>query len=152
MKLFFQRPYLFFLGVAIITLLVAINYFYYYPESYFDLGGDYELSLSCSVCWGVFSGYCFILSAIYYTAAKGKLKTKGWLVLSHFIFVLLFLVLFFVFSSFNTSYVQDHISGLPFFTLITIYAIIFFLDVGLFVTGLVLLVASVLSFKKPDRT
>lgn len=151
LRLFFKKPYLFFLGIAIITLLVGVIYFYYYPEAYFDLGGDYELSLSCSICWLMFSGYGFILSGIYYTAARGRLKTRNWLVLSHFIFVILFLLLFFAFSSFNTAYVQDHISGLPFFTLITVYGLIFLLDLIMFVISLILLMVNILSFKKSDR-
>lgn len=148
-KTFFAKPQLFFFGVAIATLLVAVNYFYYYPEAYFDLGGNYEFSVSCATCWFAFSGYTFILSGIYYTAAKGKLKTRHWLVLLHFVFVILFLLLFFAFSSFNTPYVQDHISGIPFFTLILIYGVVFLMDLIVFVISLILLFANILSFRRP---
>lgn len=149
-KAFFAKPQLFFSGIAFVALLVAVNYFYYYPEAYFDLGGDYDFSVSCSTCWFVFSGYTFILSGIYYTAFKGKLKTRRWLVLLHFIFVALFLLLFFALSSFNTTYVQDHISGLPFFTLVFIYSILFLLDLIVFAISLILLLANVFSFRRPQ--
>ncbi|WP_317897707.1 hypothetical protein [Aurantibacillus circumpalustris] len=148
-KLFFRKPQTFFFGIALVTLLVAVNYFYYYPEAYFDLGGDFEFSVSCSTCWFAFSVYTLILSGIYYTASKGGVKTRHWLLMSHFIFVILFLLMFFVFSSFNTSYVQDRISGLPFITLIVIYGVIFLLDLIFFAISMILLLLNILSFKKP---
>lgn len=149
-KLFFQKPQTFFFGVALITLLVAVNYFYYYPEAYLDLGGDFEFSVSCSTCWFTFSVYTLILSGIYYTASKGGLRTRHWLLMLHFVFVILFLVLFYVFSSFNTPYVQDHISGMPFITLMITYGVLFLLDLIFFVISLILLLVNILSFKKPE--
>lgn len=147
-KRFFQKPQLFFFGIAIIALLVAINYFYYYPEAYFDLGGDYQFTVSCSTCWFMFSGYTLILSAIYYTSAKGKLKTRHWLVFLHFIFVILLLLLFFFFSSFNTDDVQKRVSGLPFLTAINIYGVVFLLNLIILAISLILLIVNVLSFKR----
>jgi|GEM_PF-6873118 len=149
-KSFFQKPQLFFLGIAVATALVAINYFYYYPESYFDLGGDIQLTLSSSTCWFIFSGYALVLAGIYYTASKGRLKTRDWLVILHFIFVILFLLVFFAFSSFNTPYVQDHISGIPFLSLMVVYGMVFLLDLIFFVISLILLLVNILSFRKPS--
>ncbi|PBQ30510.1 hypothetical protein CNR22_01580 [Sphingobacteriaceae bacterium] len=148
-KLFFRKPQIFFLGISLITLLAGINYFYYYPEAYFDLGGDFQLTVSCATCWFTFSGYTLTLSGIYYTASKGELKTRHWLVMLHFIFVILFLLLFFAISSFNTPYVQKHVSGMPFFSLVFIYAVVFFLDLIFFIISLILLLVNILSFKRP---
>lgn len=148
---FFQKPQLFFFGIALVTLLTGLIYFRFYPEARIDLGGDYEFSASLAFCWLAISGYTFILSAIYYIASKGRLKMRRWLVLLHFIFLIVFLVLFLAFTSFDSAYVQDHISGLSFFTLILAYALIFLLDLIAFVIGLVLLIVNIFSFRRPGQ-
>jgi len=146
---FTTRPHLFFLLLAAVTLIAGLIYWFNYPEDYLNLVGDAEFSIRSAYAWFIFSGYLLLLTGIYFTAVKGKLRIRGWLVATHFAFVLLFLVLFLAFNSFTSRSVQDRISGLPILTIISIYAFIFLLDLISLGVGLVMLLINILSFKRP---
>lgn len=147
-QLFLSKPYLFFFIVGVITLTTALIYWYSYPEAYFDFSGRHEFSISSAYAWFFFSGYLFGLTGIYYTAVKGRLKVRGWLAATHFVFVILFLLLFVAFSAFNTTYIQHYLAGLPFFTTVFIYALVFILDLAAFVASLLMLLINLISFRR----
>jgi hypothetical protein len=148
LKTWRHKPYRPFFIVGILSLVVAFTYSIFLPDAYFDLSLKEYHMLSNFHIWLVFAGFVFLLSAIYYIAAKKQLRTYKLLVRAHFIFVILFLLFFLLFSTFNISQVQSLVSGIPFFVLVTIYGTIFILDIFFFITGLLLLLFNIFSVKK----
>jgi hypothetical protein len=144
----YSKPYQPFFLTAIITLLIAASYFMFSPGSEFDLEINEYFSVKSSYAWFVLSFYLFSLAALYFTATKNKLKTRKWLVTAHFIFVMLFLLIFFLFSTFNTSYVQRLVSNMQFLVLMAIYGALFLLDVIFFLVSLILLIVNIFMLKK----
>jgi hypothetical protein len=148
MKSLLLKPYWLFSGVAVLAFITALYYYYVYPETFFDFGTHREYYIGMHYVWLIFAIYVLGLAAIYYTATKGRLRTRRWLIGTHFAFIVLFLFLFLLLSTFNTPFIQDRISGFPLLTIIGIYAVIFLLDLISLVIGLVLLLANILLFKR----
>jgi hypothetical protein len=142
------KPYKPFFLVAVLSLAIAFMYRIFSPETYFDLSFYDYMTLNNFYLWIVFSAYIFLLSAIYYIVHKKGLHARTWLIRSHFIFIILFLLLLFTFSLFNTVPFQQVTSGMPFLVLFGIYGTIFFIDLVLFVIGLLILLVNIFSLKK----
>jgi hypothetical protein len=148
LKTIYLKPYRMFSVVGLISFLVALYYYFFDPESSFDISVGTYIELPSFAAWLVLSAYVFFLAIIYYVAEKGKLHTRTWLVKTHFIVVLLFLLLFFVFSSFNTPFVRDLVAGTPFLTLMVVYGTLFLVDLIFFIGGIALLLVNLFTLKK----
>jgi len=148
-RLFFEKAYQPFVLTGLIALCIAIFFKGAYPDSVFDLSVyNKDYSIFTSRIWFLFVGYLFFLALIYFIISKTKLKTKRWLVISHYIFIVLFLVFFIIFSSFSNPGVQEMLAGIPLITLISVYGIIFLFDGVFFILGLLFLFINLFSLKK----
>jgi hypothetical protein len=148
LKTLHSKPYLLFSVTGIISLLVSAYYYFCLPDSSFDISVRKYFEINSAVAWLTLSGYNFLLAAIYFITAKRELHTRNWLVITHFVFVILFLLVFFAFSSFNAPYAREIVSGMPFLTLVVLYGMVFLTDVIFFITGIALLVVNILTMKK----
>jgi membrane-bound ClpP family serine protease len=120
-----------------------------HPDSVFDVSlYDWDFSIATSRIWFLFAGYIFFLAFIYFVISRTKLKSKKWIVITHYTFILLFLVFFSVFLSFANPSVQSLIGRMPFSALITIYGVIFVTDVALFFLGIIFLLLELFSLRK----
>jgi hypothetical protein len=147
-QVIFEKPYQPFLLTGLIIFCVAIFIRGSYPNSLFEVSiYNVDYSTSTSRIWFIFSGYLFFLAFVYYIVFRNSLRTKKWLVISHYAFIILFLALFSAFSAFSSPHIQDLMSSVPFTTLITIYGIIFLADLVLFISGIVLLIINLFSLK-----
>jgi hypothetical protein len=148
-KVLIERPMLPFLLTALFAMMVALFFLSLFPQARFDLSiYNHAISIKQSAVWLLFSAYLFLLGTIYYVISSVRLRTKKWLVLSHYVFIVLFLIFFALFSSFANRGVQKLISGIPLTTLITLYGTIFVIDALFFLLGLLMLVANLLTLKK----
>lgn len=148
MKAVFTHPHRPFLITALLCFIIALVYRLYFRESYFDISARHYFSLSNYYAWSLLGGYVLLLSGIYYIAERGKLSIQKWMLKAHYIFLLLFLIFFFIFSSFNAGWMQDAVSSMPFMLVLSLYGIVFLLDVFLFIAGLISLVINLASMKK----
>ena len=106
-KISFNKTYRPFLITGWIALFMALFFKIFYPESNFDVSiYSTDFFMAYSVVWLSFSGYLFLLAAIYFYINKAGLKTKKWLVNSHYMFIVLFLFFFIVFSAFGNADVK----------------------------------------------
>lgn len=148
-KTLFEKAYLLFLITGLISASVAFFFKVAYPNSLFDVSVyDVNFITKTSRIWFLFTGYLLLLAFIYYIISKKKLKTKSWLVISHYTFIILFLAFFALFSSFSNQNIQKLLGGIPLFTLITLYGIIFLIDVIFFILGILFLFISLFSLNK----
>jgi len=148
-RIIFGKPYQPFFITGVIALVISLYFRTAHPGSLFDISVyNTDFVISNSRIWFLFSAYLFFLSLIYYIISKGKLKTKRWLVISHYIFIVSFLVFFAIFSAFGNRDVRRLIADIPAITLITVYGTIFFIDVALFLFGLLFLIINLFSLKK----
>lgn len=140
------RPF-FITGLA--TLGISLFLYIMYPVSMLDVSvyNTYFTTESFRA-WLWISAYLLFLAAIYYIAFRSGLKTKTWLVITHYVFILLFLMLFILFSTFPSKDMQDILSGLSVFSLLFIYSLIFFMDVVFFFVGLILFIANLFTLNK----
>lgn len=148
-KTLFQKTYWLFLITFLISFGVALFFKIGFPDSIFELSiTDVYFSTRTSHIWFLFAGYLFILTIIYYVISRTKLKAKKWMVVSHYIFIILFLVFFAVFSSLTNQRVQMLFGGIPLITLITLYGIVFLIDVVFFILGILFLLINIFSLGK----
>jgi hypothetical protein len=148
LKTWQQKPYRPFFILAVISLVVALVYRLFSPATYFDISIREYYALNIFHVWLIFSTYVFLLSGIYYIIARKNLHSRTWLLRSHYIFIVLFLFFFFLFSLFNTVPVQELTSGISFYVLFGIYGMLFILDVALFIGGLLFLLVNIISLKR----
>lgn len=135
--------------MGFISLGIAVFFRRAFPNSIFEVSvSDVYFSTTTSRIWFLFAGYLFLLTGIYFVINKKKLKSKKWLVISHYIFIILFLVFFAIFSSLSNPNVQKLFGGIPLITLITLYGIIFLVDVVFFILGIVFLFINLFSLSK----
>lgn len=148
-KTLFEKTYQLFLITGIISLGIAIFFKIIFPKSLFELSvyDVYFITLTSRI-WFLFSGYLFFLSTIYYVISRTKLKTKKWLVISHYTFIILFLVFFAIFTSLTNQRIQSLFGGIPLITLISIYGIVFLIDAVFFVLGLLFLFVNLISLRR----
>ena len=147
--IFFERTYQLFLLIGFISLGVALFFKSVFPYTSFDLSiYDIDVSIATSRIWFLFTGYLFLLASIYFVISKTKLKTKKWLVISHYTFIVLFLVFFAIFSSFASPGVQRLFIKVPLITLVSMYGIIFLIDAVFFILGVLLLFVNLFSLSK----
>lgn len=139
-----SKPYKPFFLISAVTILISLTYYFYFPDSYFDISIGRYFSLSNYYAWFIFGSYTFVLGVIYYLSAQNNLKTRRWLLNTHFVFVLLFMVLFFMLSSFNTAWVREFTSARSFFSVLLVYGSLYLLDIVFLVSGLMLLVVNLL--------
>lgn len=148
-KTLFQKTYQLFLIMGFISLGLALLFKSGFPSSVFELSiSDVYFSTPTSHIWLLFAGYLFLLTAIYYVISRTKLKPKKWLVVSHYIFIILFLVFFALFSSFTNQRIQNLFGGIPLITLISLYGIIFLIDAVFFILGILFLLLNLFSLSK----
>lgn len=148
-KTLFQKTYWLFLVTFLISFGIAVFFKIVFPDSIFELSvTDVYFNTRTSHIWFLFAGYLFVLTIIYYVIGRTKLKTKKWLVVSHYIFIILFLIFFAIFSSLTNQNVQKLFGGIPLITLITIYGIIFLIDVIFFILGILFLFINLFSLNK----
>jgi hypothetical protein len=144
----YHKPFVPFLITGLASLLIAAVYYFAFPGAYFDLSIENYFTVSNHYVWLLFAVYALFLAAIYYAAYKGKLVLRRWLVTLHFVFVLLFLVFFAALSSFNAPAMRAFLSGLPMLVVIGIYGAVFVVDVLLMVSGLLMLIVNIASFRR----
>jgi len=148
-NVFFERAYQLFLLIGFISLGVALFFKSTFPDTFFDVSiYDIDISMATSRIWFLFTGYLFLLAFIYFVIGKTKLKTKKWLVISHYTFIVLFLVFFALFSSFGNPSVQRLFTRVPLITLISLYGIVFLIDTVFFILGVLLLFINLFSLNK----
>ncbi|MGZ4090252.1 MAG: hypothetical protein ACXVNO_05995, partial [Bacteroidia bacterium] len=139
-KRLLEKSYQPFFGTGLFAAVIALFLKIIHPESIFDVSiYNMDIVIPNSKVWFVFSLYLFFLAGIYYVISRSRLRSKHWLVISHYVFIILFLVFFAFFSAFESRDVQNLIGGIPLSTLITIYGTIFLADVLFFFIGLLLL-------------
>lgn len=148
-KTLFEKTYQLFLITGIISFGIAFFFKTAFPKSFFELSVyDVYFTTLTSRIWFLFSGYLFLLSTIYYIISRTKLKMKTWLVISHYTFIILFLVFFALFTSLTNQRIQSLFGGIPLITLISIYGIVFLIDAVFFVLGLLFLFVNLFSLRK----
>lgn len=148
-RIFFEKAYQPFLATALITLGIALFFKGVYPGSVFDVSVyDIDFNIATSRVWFLFTGYLLFLSIIYFVISRNRLKTKKWLVISHYVFIVSFLVFFMVFSSFSSPGVKKLTADIPIVSLITLYGTIFLLDVIFFALGLIFLLINLFSLSR----
>ncbi len=148
-KTLFENAYQLFFITGLISASVAFFFKVAYPNSLFNVSVyDANFITKTSRIWFLFTGYLFLLAFIYYIISRSTLKTKRWLVISHYTFILLFLTFFAIFSSLTNQNIQKLFGGIPLITLITIYGIVFLIDVVFFILGIVFLIINLLSLNK----
>jgi hypothetical protein len=151
-KTLLYRPFKPFFVTGLATLGISLFIYVMYPMSMFDINvyNKYFTTESFKA-WLWISAYLFFLAAIYYIAFRSELKTKNWLVITHYVFILLFLILFILFSTFPSKDMQDILSGLSIFSLLFVYSVIFFMDVVFFFAGLILFIANLFALNKNKK-
>ena len=148
-KTLFQKTYQLFLVMGFISLGLALLFSNSFSNSVFELSvSEVYFSTPTSRIWVLFAGYMFLLTFIYYIISRAKLKTKKWLVISHYTFIILFLVGFVIFSCITNQHIQSLFGGIPLITLISIYGIIFFIDAVLFILGILFLLINLFSLHR----
>ena len=144
----YRKPYEPFFIAGLVTMCIALGYFLFSRNSYFDVSLKNYMVLRSFYVWFIFSAYIFLLSGLYFAISKMKFRVKKWLLVPHFIFVILFLLSFLVFSSFNTELVKNYFAETPFLVLFSFYGLIFLLDIFFFITSMLFLIINLFSFKK----
>jgi len=148
-KIEFEKLYIPFLITGLFSLAFALFFKIFYPDSIFDVSiYNTDYSVANSRIWFWFSVYLLFLAVVYFAISKAKLKTKFWLVISHYIFIALFLFFFIVFSAFENREFQKIVSKVPLITLISVYSIIFITDAILFFLGVLFLFINILSLRR----
>jgi len=148
-KILLQKPYMPFLVTALFAIAIAVIFKGIFPHERLDVSiYNEDYSISQSRIWFLFTAYLFFLAGIYFVISRAKLRIKRSLVISHYVFITLFLSFFVIFSVFSTPAVQRLISGFPLSTLITVYGIIFIADAFFFSLGIILLFVNLFSLKK----
>jgi hypothetical protein len=148
-KILLEKPFGPFLATGLVTATIALYLKLIHPEAWFDVSVyNTDLRASQASIWFGFSLYLFLLAGIYFLTRRAKLRMKRWLIILHYTFVLLFLILFTVFSAFNYKEVQRMVSGTPITTLILVYGLVFFTDLAFFAIGILMLPVNILSAKK----
>lgn len=151
-KILLEKSYQPFFGTGLFAAVIALFLKIVHPESTFDVSiYNMDLVVLNSKVWFVFSLYLFFLSGVYYVISRTKLKPKHWLVVSHYVFIVLFLVFFGFFSAFESRDVQSLIEGIPLSTMITVYGTIFLADVLFFFIGVLLLFVNLFSLRKTSK-
>jgi hypothetical protein len=148
-KRLIEKSYQPFFTTALFAGIIALFFWLAHPGSTFTASiYDVDVAISNAKVWAIFSVYLFFLAAIYYTISKNNLKPKRWLLVSHYTFIVLFLVFFAVFSAFDSGDVQQLIKNIPLSVIITIYGSIFLADLIFFFTGIVLLLVNLFTLRK----
>ena len=148
-NVFYESVYPLFILTAFVALCVAVVFKEIFPASFFDVSiTDFTFSISSSRIWFMFAAYLLVLATIYFIISKTNLKTKKWLVVSHYTFILLFLVFFAIFSSLSNAGVQKLLSGIPVLSIITAYGVVFLIDIIFFILGIFLLLINLFSLSK----
>jgi hypothetical protein len=144
-----DNVYRLFLLTGFVSLCIALVFKGVYPTSFLDVSiYGVDINIASSQIWFLFTGYLFLLTSIYFVISKAKLKTKKWLVISHYSFIVLFLVFFAIFSSLSSWGAQRLLDEIPLITLITIYGILFLIDVIFFALGILFLFVNIFSLSK----
>ena len=147
-KIIFETVYSPFLLLGLIALSIAIFFKVAQPDSIFDVNiYNVDFRIATTHIWFLFTGYMFLLVAIYFIISRTKLRPKKGMIIAHYAFIVLFLIFFSLFLSFGNATVQKIIANIPFSTLITIYGLIFITDVVLFLIGIFFLILNLLSLK-----
>ena len=150
-KLFFEKAYQPFLLTALISLCIALFFKGVFPGSYFDISIiNTDIDIATSRIWFWFSGYLFFLAFTYYLINLKALKSKKWLVVSHYVFIVLFLAFFIAFSSFSNPDIQKLVIGIPFSTLIMLYSALFLIDIMFFIIGFLFLIFNLVSVNRAN--
>jgi hypothetical protein len=148
-KLFFDKAHQPFLLTALIALSIAIFFKGAHPGSFFDIAlYDFSFEISTSRAWFIFTGYLFFLALVYYIIRRARLLTKKWLVVSHYVFIVCFLIFFAAFSVFENPGFKALTKNIPFITLVSIYGVLFLFDVIFFAFGIILFIVNLVSLRK----
>lgn len=148
-KILLYQPFKPFFITGLATFGIALFLYIKYPVSLFILSSNQlNINVENYKMWMLISSFLFFLAAIYFIAGKINLKARTWLVILHYIFVLLFVIFFCLFSLFGSSEVQQLISKLPLLVFISMYGLIFVIDAGLFVLGFLLFLINLGSLRK----
>jgi hypothetical protein len=151
-RILLQKAFQPFFITGLIAASIALFLKIVYPASLFDISiYNSDIQIENSKIWMAFALYLFLLAGIYYIVNRNGLRVKRWLVISHYVFILLFLLFFVLFSAFGNDDVQGMIASIPLSTIITVYGIIFLADVSFFVIGLLLLFVSLFSLNKSQK-
>lgn len=148
-KILFEKPFRPFFTTGVVAAGIAIFLRYVHPGSILSVtvyNEDY--AVENFRIWTWFSASIFFLATIYYAISKTKLKTQKWLIVSHYIFILLFLLFFVLFSSFNNPDVQKLTEGVPLSILISVYGTIFIADAAFLLLGILFFLLNIVSLKK----
>jgi hypothetical protein len=148
-KILLYQPFKPFFITGLATLGIALFLYVMYPVAFFDFSGyGTRIELENYKVWLLISAFLFFLSLIYFVAYRSNLKAKTWLVILHYIFILLFLIFFIAFSLFGSKDFQEMIADIPLLVLISAYGLIFAIDAGLFALGLLLFLVNLFSLRK----
>lgn len=151
-KILLYQPFKPFFITGLATLGISLFLFVMYPVALFDFSGyGKHIELENYKVWLLISSFLFFLSLIYFVAYRSNLKAKSWLVIIHYIFIVLFLIFFTAFSLFGSKDFQQIMADTPLLVLISIYGLIFVIDAGLFVIGLLLLLINLFSLSKNGK-
>jgi hypothetical protein len=149
-----SKAFRFFLITAIASALMSVIMYFYNKEAMLDFTVfDLSIHSSYATVWEIFSIYLFVLSLIYLIIDNSSLQPNRWLVTSHFVFVISFLLVFMGFSLFDTTGFRILISvyQIPTITVFVIYAFLLVTDLVLFLLGLIFLLLNLLSLHKEKR-
>ena len=130
------------------ALFLSLIYYLFFREHFFDMSVGTYFTIASYYLWLIMAGFLFLLSGIYYMAVRGRLRIRAGMVLTHFVFILLFLLFFLVFSNFNAPLFEPLTGGLPFWVLVSVYGTIFLTDLILLGLGLIIMTVNLLSSKK----
>jgi len=148
----FEKAYQPFFLTGFISFCIVVFYFGAYPNSFFDVNFyTIKFSIATYNVWLLFAGYLFSLAGIYYIIGRTKLKIKKWLVISHYIFIVSFLIFFVIANAFTNTDVQNMLVGIPLLTVLTAYSIVLVIDITLFILGIIFLFISIISLRR-DKT
>ncbi len=148
-KILREKPHQPFFAIALVSAAIAIFLKLIHPEALFSVSifnidiTQYQFRL-----WTWFTIYFMILTGIYFAIFKTELKTKRWLVMSHYVFIILFLAFFILFSIFGSNDMMTLMPNIPLNTFITIYGIIFLADVIMFLIGVIFLIINLITLKE----
>ncbi|MGZ3882928.1 MAG: hypothetical protein ACXVPQ_04895 [Bacteroidia bacterium] len=136
------------LGIALLLQIVAKDFVF--VLNFFD----FEIRQPYPLVFLELGLYLLVLGLIYYAAYRAGLQSRKWLVVSHYAFVILFLMLFLSFCLFDIPEIQRLISwfNLSLATAVICYALLLSTDIVIFFIGLLLLMLNFFSFKKTNKT
>jgi hypothetical protein len=151
-KILLYQPFKPFFITGLATLGIALFLYVIYPASFFVFSGyGADIEIENYRVWILISSFLFFLAAIYYVAGKAKLKWKDWMVILHYVFIVLFIVFFAFFSLFGSKDFQRMMSDTPLIVMVGIYGLVFAIDALLFLIGFIVFFINLFSLRNQTK-